>query len=63
MNYLDEEQHERAIWCIANINDKLAAIDKELLNERAYKSYILEKLENIEWDFTCLKNMCKTEEE
>lgn len=58
---LDEEQHKRAKECIYNIQDKIYAIASELNNQKAYKEYIKEKINSIEWDFTCLKSICEVD--
>lgn len=62
MDYLDEDEMKRAKMCVANVLDKIKAIDSELLNKKAYKNYILEKMNSIDWDITCLKSMCDVKE-
>ena len=60
--YLDEEEMNRAKMCITNIQDKFEAIKTELNNEKAYKGYLKEKLDSIQWDVNCLLNMCNSED-
>ena len=57
-----DEEKARAYSCAKNIEDKLQAIINELLTERPYKYYLLEKLDNIKWDTNCLISMCKKED-
>ena len=58
MVYLDEEEKNRAKMCVANIIDKLQAIDTELnTREKPYKTYLKEKMESINWDVKVLNNM------
>ena len=56
--YLTEEEKIRAYSCAKNIQDKLNAVLTELLNEKPYKGYLLEKLDSINWDTNCIINMC-----
>ena len=58
MIYLDEEEKNRAKMCVANIIDKLQAIDTELnTREKPYKTYLKEKMDSINWDIKVLNNM------
>lgn len=58
MVYLDEEEKNRAKMCVANIIDKLQAIDTELnTREKPYKTYLKEKMDSINWDIKVLNNM------
>ena len=58
MVYLDEEEKSRAKMCVANITDKLQAIDTELnTREKPYKTYLKEKMDSINWDIKVLNNM------
>ena len=58
MVYLDEEEKNRAKMCVANIIDKLQAIDTELnTREKPYKTYLKEKMGSINWDIKVLNNM------
>lgn len=56
---LSEAQKERAKFCLANIKDKLVAIEQELHLENADKHYIGEKIESVYWDTKCIKSMCE----
>ena len=56
--YLDEDEIKRAKMCIYNINDKMESISNEILNsEKAYKSYLKEKIDSIYNDIKVLKSM------
>lgn len=58
MVYLDDEEKNRAKMCVANIIDKLQAIDIELnTREKPYKTYLKEKMDSINWDIKVLNNM------
>ena len=58
MVYLDEEEKSRAKMCVANITDKLQAIDTELnTREKPYKTYLKEKTDSINWDIKVLNSM------
>ena len=58
MVYLDEEEKSRAKMCVANITDKLQAIDTELnTREKPYKTYLKEKMDSINWDIKVLNSM------
>ena len=58
MIYLDEEKKNRAKMCVANIIDKLQAINTELnTREKPYKTYLKEKMDSINWDIKVLNNM------
>ena len=58
MIYLDEEEKNRAKMCVANIIDKLQAINTELnTREKPYKTYLKEKMDSINWDIKVLNNM------
>ena len=58
MVYLDEEEKNRAKMCVANIIDKLQAIDTELnTREKPYKTKKKKKMDSINWDIKVLNNM------
>lgn len=58
MSYLNKDAVKKAKMCVANIKDKLQAIETELLTrEKPYKSYINEKLSSITWDVNVLNSM------
>lgn len=57
MNYLDQNEHERMKFFISEIDDKIYAIKVELQNERAYKSYLKEKMDSINWNIKCINNL------
>lgn len=57
--YLNEEEKSRLKMCIANIKDKLTALESESLNERPYRYYLAEKVDSILWDANCIKSMTK----
>lgn len=58
MIYLDEEEKNSAKMCVANITDKLQAINTELnTREKPYKTYLKEKMDSINWDIKVLNNM------
>ena len=61
--YLTESEKVRAYSCARNVEDKLNAVKNELLNEKPYKYYLIEKLESILWDTNCIISMCKNESE
>ena len=61
--YLEGYDISRAKDCAWNIQDKLSAIITELLNEKPYKAYLLEKLKPILNDTNCLISMCEKGEE
>lgn len=57
--YLNEDELQRAKDCCYNIEDKMNAVHNELFSQgNAYKSYLAEKLDSIQWDLNVLKNMC-----
>lgn len=58
MFYLDEDHIKRAKMCVANIFDKLQAIDTELnTREKPYRTYLKEKMDSINWDIKVLNNI------
>lgn len=58
MSYLNKDGVKKAKMCVANIKDKLQAIETELLTrEKPYKPYINEKLSSITWDVNVLNSM------
>lgn len=63
-NVLNESQIKTSLSAVYNIEDKLAAIKKELLEvEKPHKEYLNEKLESIYWDVIVLRNISKIKEE
>ena len=64
MPYLNEDEIKRAKMCVANIKDKLYAIEKEINEtQRPYKHYLKEKLDSIIWDTKVLNNMIEGDDE
>lgn len=62
--FLNESQSRTALTCVANIEDKLAAIKNELLTrEKPHKPYLNEKLDSIYWDVKVLMNISKLNED
>lgn len=62
--FLNENQSRTALTCVANIEDKLAAIKNELLTrEKPHKPYLNEKLDSIYWDVKVLMNISKLNED
>lgn len=62
--FLNENQTGISMSCVANIEDKLAAIKNELITrEKPYKPYLNEKLDSIYWDLKVLMNVAKIEDE
>lgn len=62
--FLNENQARTALTCVANIEDKLAAIKNELLTrEKPHKPYLNEKLDSIYWDVKVLMNISKLNED
>lgn len=60
MEYLTENQIGIAKSCIANINDKMKAVEMEIMTrQRPYKNYLNEKLDSIRWDLQVLSNLAK----
>lgn len=57
MNYLDQNEQKRMKLFISEIEDKMYAIKVELQNERAYKSYLKEKMDSINWNIKCINNL------
>lgn len=56
--YLEGYEIERAKICVAEIKDKLKAIETELeTRERPYKYYLMEKLKPILNDVECIISM------
>lgn len=56
--YLADEEHKKALSCVENILDKIMAIKSELSNEKAYRSYLAEKISSVLWDANCINSMC-----
>lgn len=57
MNYLGKNEQERMKQLIAEIEDNWNAIKTELQNERAYRIYLLEKMQGINWNMNCINLM------
>ena len=58
--FLNENQTGISMSCVANIEDKLAAIKNELITrERPHKPYLNEKLDSIYWDLKVMMNVAK----
>ena len=56
--YLNEEESKRVKMCLYNINDKMEAVNTEVLqSERAYKSYLKEKIDSIYNDIKVIKHI------
>lgn len=61
--YLEGYEINRAKMCVAEIKDKLKAIEAELeTRERPYKYYLMEKLKPILNDVECLIQMSDKKE-
>lgn len=60
---LNEDEIRRAKMCVANIKDKLQAIESELERSYSYKYYIAEKIDSVCFDSNCIKRMCEVEED
>lgn len=59
---LSELEIERAKMCVANLVDKIQAVNMEILCINPHKSYLNEKLQSILWDTNVLINMCSKED-
>ena len=60
--YLNEEEKRRLKMCIANIKDKLQAIESESLNDKPYRCYLKEKIDSIIWDVNCIESMSRNDD-
>ena len=63
MNYLEKSKQERMKQLIAEIEDNWNAIKTELQNEKAYKIYLLEKMQGINWNINCINLLLEDEDE
>ena len=63
MNYLKKNEQERIKQLIAEIEDNWDAIKTELQNEKAYKIYLLEKMQGINWNINCINLLLEDENE
>lgn len=54
MNYLEKSKQERMKQLIREIEDNWNAIKTELQNEKAYRIYLLEKMQGINWNIYCI---------
>ena len=64
MSFLNDTEKELFIRAVAEIKDKIKAIDNELWSrEKPCKGYLLEKLNNINWNVQMLLANCKEETE
>ena len=63
MNYLEKNKQERMKQLIAEIEDNWIAIKVELQNEKAYKIYLLEKMQGINWNINCINLLLEDENE
>lgn len=63
MNYLEKSKQERIKQLIREIEDNWAAIKTELENEKAYKIYLLEKMQGINWNINCINLLLEDEDE
>lgn len=63
MNYLEKSKQERMKQLIAEIEDNWIAIKTELQNEKAYKIYLLEKMQGINWNINCINLLLEDEDE
>lgn len=63
MNYLEKSKQERMKQLIAEIEDNWNAIKIELENEKAYKIYLLEKMQGINWNINCINLLLEDEDE
>lgn len=59
---LSEDEVRRAKSCVYNIKDKLQAVETELSQDRAYCSYLVEKLEPILNDTKVILSMCRKDD-
>lgn len=57
MYYLSETEQERMKQLIKEMEYNWTAIKTELQNERAYKMYLLEKMQGINWNINCINLM------
>lgn len=63
MNYLGKNEQERMKQLIREIEDNWNAIKTELQNEKAYKIYLLEKMQGINWNINCINLLLEDEDE
>lgn len=64
MPFLNENEIKTAKMCVANIKDKLYAIEKEVTEtQRPYKHYLKEKLDSIISDTRVLNSMIEGDDE
>lgn len=63
MNYLEKSKQERIKQLIREIEDNWNAIKTELENEKAYKIYLLEKMQGINWNINCINLLLENEDE
>lgn len=63
MNYLEKSKQERMKQLIREIEDNWNAIKTELQNERAYRIYLLEKMQGINWNINCINLLLEDEDE
>lgn len=62
--YLDDEELNVSKMCIANIKDKMEAVETEINKEgKAYKTYLKEKLDSIYRDVKVLVSIVRDDEE
>lgn len=59
---LSEEYKESIKYSINTIKEFIKAIEKELERDMAYKSYIHEKIDGIEWRARMIKSICEEDE-
>ena len=57
--YLTDQEKETFKMCLANIEDKLHALQCESNQDHCYKTYIKEKSNSIYYDIKVILNMCE----
>lgn len=62
MEYLNDWEKKKVNMCLTNIVDKIGAIQIEIIGDKAYKGYLLEKITSALHDMQVIKNICEREE-